>query len=97
MGQFAFFRVLTGKIKANSDILNLNNGTKERLGHLIFLNGKTQIQIEEACPGCICGVAKLRATKTGDTLGENNQCHVMSPMEFPAPGDLLRDHRGKKR
>ncbi len=85
VGQFAFFRVLTGKIKANSDILNLNNGTKERLGHLIFLNGKTQIQIEEACPGCICGVAKLRATKTGDTLGENNQCHVMSPMEFPAP------------
>ena len=53
VGQFAFFRVLTGKIKANSDILNLNNGTKERLGHLIFLNGKTQIQIEEACPGCI--------------------------------------------
>ena len=85
VGQFAFFRVLTGKIKANSDILNLNNGTKERLGHLIFLNGKTQIQIEEACPGCICGVAKLRATKTGYTLGENNQCHVMSPMEFPAP------------
>ena len=52
---------------------------------LIFLNGKTQIPIEEACPGCICGVAKLRATKTGDTLGESPKCHVMSPMTFPSP------------
>ena len=85
VGQFAFFRVLTGKIRSNSDILNLNNGTKEHIGQLIFLNGKTQIPIDEACPGCICGVAKLRATKTGDTLGESTKCHVMSPMSFPSP------------
>ncbi len=85
VGQFAFFRVLTGKIRSNSDILNLNNGTKERIGQLIFLNGKTQIPIEEACPGCICGVAKLRATKTGDTLGESPSCHIMPPMTFPKP------------
>ena len=85
VGQFAFFRVLTGKIRSNSDILNLNNGTKEHIGQLIILNGKTQIPVEEACPGCICGVAKLKATKTGDTLGENTSCSIMSPMEFPNP------------
>lgn len=85
VGQFAFFRVLTGNIRSNSDILNLNNGTREHLGQLIFLNGKTQIPIDEACPGCICGVAKLKATKTGDTLGESADCHVMSPMSFPSP------------
>ena len=51
VGQFAFFRVLTGNIRSNSDILNLNNGTREHLGQLIFLNGKTQIPIDEACPG----------------------------------------------
>ena len=85
VGQFAFFRVLTGNIRSNSDILNLNNGTREHLGQLIFLNGKTQIPINEACPGCICGVAKLKATKTGDTLGESANCHVMSPMSFPSP------------
>lgn len=85
VGQFAFFRVLTGKIRSNSDILNLNNGTKEHIGQLILLNGKTQIPIDEACPGCICGVAKLKVTKTGDTLGESPSCHVMPPMEFPHP------------
>ena len=85
VGQFAFFRVLTGKVRSNSDILNLNNGTKEHLGQLIFQNGKTQIPIDEACPGCICGVAKLKATKTGDTLGETTACSIMPPMTFPNP------------
>ena len=41
VGQFAFFRVLTGKIRSNSDIINLNNGAKEHIGQLIILNGKT--------------------------------------------------------
>ncbi len=85
VGQFAFFRVLTGNIRSNSDVINLNTGAKEHLGQLIFLNGKTQIPIEEACPGCICGVAKLKGTKTGDTLGEAASCHIMSQMDFPNP------------
>ena len=68
IGQMAYIRVLTGTIKSNSDIYNLNTQSKERIGQLLLLNGKTQIPVDEVCPGCICGVAKLKATKTGDGL-----------------------------
>ncbi len=85
IGQMAFFRVLTGKFKANSDIVNLSNGTKEHIGQLLILNGKTQTPVDEAVPGCLCAVAKLKATKTNDTVATSNACKAMSPMTFPNP------------
>ena len=71
IGQMAYFRVLTGQISSNKDIYNLNTGSKERIGQLVLLNGKEQIPVDQVCPGAICGIAKLKATKTGDTLGDS--------------------------
>ena len=85
IGQMAFFRVLTGKFKSNSDIINLNNGTKEHIGQLLVMNGKTQTNVDEAVPGYICAVAKLKATKTEDTIATSNNAKAMNPMTFPNP------------
>ena len=86
IGQMAYFRVLTGEIKTNSDMYNLNTKNRERLGQIVLLNGKTQTPVESVCPGCVCGVAKLKATKTGDTLGESlTNNHAMSRQTYPAP------------
>ena len=85
IGQLVYFRVLTGSFKANSEVLNLVTGTKEHIGQMMILNGKTQTAIDEAGPGYICAVAKLKSTKTGDTLGTAPSCKAMSPMTFPNP------------
>ena len=86
IGQMAYFRVLTGTIKSNQDIFNLNTQNKEHLGQLVLLNGKNQIPVDQVCPGCICGIAKLKATKTGDTLGESlTNNHAMSRQVYPNP------------
>ena len=86
IGQMAYFRVLTGMISSNSDIMNLSTQGKERLGQLVLLNGKTQTPVDQVCPGCVCGIAKLRATKTGDTLGASlTNNHAMKPQTYPAP------------
>ncbi|OQA86017.1 MAG: Elongation factor G [Lentisphaerae bacterium ADurb.Bin242] len=83
IGQMAFFRVLTGSFKSNSDVINLTSGSRERIGQLMILNGKNQIPIDEAVPGCICAVAKLKTTKTGDTIATSANCKAMNPMDFP--------------
>ncbi len=86
IGQMAYFRVLTGKISSNSDIYNLNTQSKEHLGQLVLLNGKTQIPVDEVCPGCICGIAKLKGTKTGDTIGTSlTNNHAMKKQIYPNP------------
>lgn len=86
IGQMAYFRVLTGQISSNKDIYNLNTGSKERIGQLVLLNGKEQIPVDQVCPGAICGIAKLKATKTGDTLGDSlTNNHAMSRQTYPNP------------
>ena len=86
IGQMAYIRVLTGTIRSNSDIFNLNTQAKEHIGQLVLLNGKNQVPVDEVCPGCICGIAKLRATKTGDTLGASlTENHPMSRQTYPGP------------
>ena len=86
IGQMAFARVLTGKISSGKDLYNLNNRTKEHLGQLLLINGKNQTPVDEVCPGCVFGIAKLKNTKTGDTLGDSvTNNHAMSPQEYPNP------------
>ncbi len=85
IGQMAYLRVLTGKITANSDMLNLNKGSKERVGQLVLLQGKNQIPVDEVCPGCIIGVAKLKDTSTGDTLGASKNNLTMPRQIYPSP------------
>lgn len=86
IGQMAYFRVLTGQISSNKDIYNLSTGGKERIGQLVLLNGKDQIPVDQVCPGAICGIAKLKATKTGDTLGDSmTNNHAMSRQTYPNP------------
>ena len=64
----------------------MNTQSKERIGQLLLLNGKTQTPVDEVCPGCICGIAKLKATKTGDTLGDSlTDNHPMPRQTYPAP------------
>ncbi len=85
VGQLSYFRVLSGQLKADSDLVNLTSGAKERFGQLFALNGKAQTPLEEACAGCVCAVAKLKGTKTGDTLCSVQKGHPVKPMAFPSP------------
>ena len=57
-GHLSYFRVYSGTITADKEIFNLNKGGKERLGHLIILNGKDQEMVEDAGPGYICSSSK---------------------------------------
>lgn len=85
IGQMAYMRVLTGKIAGGGDLINLNKGSKERLGQLVLLQGKEQVPVDEVCPGCIVGVAKLKDTSTGDTLGATKDNHAMTKQVYPDP------------
>lgn len=82
-GQLAFIRTVTGTFKADSDVYNINEGSKERFGQLLMMNGKGQTPITEAGPGTIFAVAKLKNTKIGDTVAGNSHCRSLPGIEFP--------------
>jgi elongation factor G len=66
-GRLTIFRVFSGTLAGDS-FYNSSKETSERFGQLYIMEGKEQKQIEEAVPGMIVAVAKLKETVTGDTL-----------------------------
>ncbi len=67
-GQLSIFRVVSGKIGGDGNLYNVNKENKERYSALLRLAGKEQKPVKEAGPGDIVAVAKLKDTRTGDTL-----------------------------
>jgi elongation factor G len=78
-GQLTIFRIFSGTLTPDSGFLNASRGQKERFGQLFTLEGKSQKAVEEAGPGDIVAVSKLKITQTGDSLSDEN-----SPVVFPA-------------
>jgi len=83
-GRITMFRVMLGTLKADSTVHNATRGMQERLGHLLLLQGKTQVEVPEIKAGDLGAVAKLKDTLTGDTIGDKDQ-FVFTPMRFPEP------------
>jgi elongation factor G len=67
-GRLSIFRVVSGKLGSDGTFFNPNKDTKERFTQLLTIAGKEQKPAKEAGPGSIVAVAKLKETRTGDTL-----------------------------
>jgi elongation factor G len=80
IGRLSILRVLTGKLQSDATLLSVNHDHKERFGQLYVLQGKTREAVAEAFTGDIVAVAKLKVTKTGDSLSDEK-----SPFALPRP------------
>ncbi len=84
-GRITVFRVLSGTLKADSTLVNSRTHGKERLGHLLLLQGKEHHQAAELGSGDIGAVAKLKETMTGDLLVASDTPAEIEPIAFPQP------------
>ena len=85
IGQLVFFKVIAGTVYADSEMINISNGTKERFGSILLMNGKEQDSAKELVPGCIGAMAKLKNSHIGDTLGGNAKIRELNRITFPNP------------
>ncbi|MFO7755976.1 MAG: elongation factor G [Bacteroidales bacterium] len=84
IGEVNFFKVISGKVNENLDVVNANNSTKERLSQLYVSAGKNRIKVSELVAGDIGAVVKLKNTKTNHTLSSQGN-HKFPPIKFPEP------------
>jgi elongation factor G len=85
VGKLSLFRVYSGTFKADSQVLNASRDARERIGHVGWLQGKTQKPVEALGPGEIGVVAKLKDTLTGDTLCDETAPVILPGITFPEP------------
>ncbi len=85
-GQLTILRVLSGSFAPDSTYRNASKEETERVGQILFLTGKNQVQCKEALgPGALVAVTKLKLTETGDTLcGEKDNFQLVKPQLPPA-------------
>ncbi|MBS0011907.1 MAG: elongation factor G [Bacteroidales bacterium] len=84
IGEVNIFKVISGRVTENLDMVNANNGTKERLSQLYVSAGKNRTKVSELVAGDIGAVVKLKNTKTNHTL--NSQGNKKFPaISFPKP------------
>ena len=84
-GRLSIFRVYSGSLKADSNVLNATTGAKERIGQVFYLQGKKQVSAQTIGTGEIGVVAKLKETFTGDTLTDEAHPIVFDKVKFADP------------
>jgi elongation factor G len=72
-GKVSILRVVSGTLPADSNVWNVRAEEAERLGHLVALQGKQGANVPRLIAGDIGGVAKLKLSVTGDTLGAKDR------------------------
>ncbi len=85
IGEINYFRVYSGKITENLDVVNSNNGSKERLSQLYICAGKNRTRVPELNTGDIGAFVKLKNTKTGHTLNVPGNDWKYQGVNFPEP------------
>ncbi len=85
VGKLTYVRIYSGKITSGSYIYNASKGEKERIGRLMLMHANSREEIQTAGAGEIVGVVGLKATKTGDTLCDENKPIIMETINFPEP------------
>lgn len=84
-GRINVMRIYSGEMKSDSNVFNPVSKTKEHVGKLLRLQGKDNSPTGALGPGDIGAVAKLKATNTGDSLSNESQQILFSPIQFPNP------------
>jgi elongation factor G len=85
VGNLSFFRVWSGKISAETPLVNMRTGKSNRTGGLLQMQGKQQKNVPEAIAGDIVAVAKVEDLHIGDTVTTNANGPVLPKLAFPTP------------
>ena len=84
-GKFSIFKVLSGKLAADMQLINTRTGSTEKMGHIYKMQGKKSIEVKEIPCGDIGAVSKLSDSKTGDTLCDAKKQVTAKRIEFTPP------------
>ena len=68
IGEVSYFKVMSGKIKAGTDLTNADRGSKERVAQIFACAGANRLPVDELCAGDIGCTVKLKDVKTGNAL-----------------------------
>ena len=83
-GKLSWLKIITGKLSADSEGINISENKKERISKLYTCQGKKLEEVRELYAGDIGIITKAATLKTNDTLAAaDGQCYM--PLRLPEP------------
>lgn len=83
IGKISLFKVYSGALKKDMEVLNANRDEMERVGSVFLMRGKEQLECDQIVAGDIGATAKLSYTETGDTLCDKGHPIIYKGIKVP--------------
>ena len=83
LGDVAYFKVMSGKLTEGMDLINAENGNKERISQIFAVAGKKREKVSEMVAGDIGCTVKLKTVKSNQTLCAPGQDIIYEPIVYP--------------
>ena len=84
-GKLSVIKVITGSLTADSEIFNITENKKEKIGKLYRTLGKKLVETKEIAAGDIGVASKLPFAKTNDTLAASPETTPFVNLRTPNP------------
>jgi len=85
IGQMTFVRIYSGVLKPGMEIYNSTKNQKEKVGSILYVDGKKTQDASEAKAGDVVALTKLKHTYLNDSLCAAGSSIQFDPIVFPAP------------
>ena len=83
IGEVAYFKVMSGSIKAGDELSNADRGSKERIGQIFVCAGANRQPVDQLNAGDIGCAVKLKDVRTGNTLNGKDCDNRFDFIKFP--------------
>jgi elongation factor G len=88
-GKLSYFKLMSGKIAADTEIVNAREEKKEKITRLAICQGKKLEDVGELCAGDLGILTKSPMLKTNDTLHAPDAAVIYPHLELPTPVHAL--------
>ncbi|MDR0731744.1 MAG: elongation factor G [Treponema sp.] len=84
-GKLSWIKVITGKLQSDTEVLNVTESKKERIGKLYICVGKKLEEVKELYAGDVGIIAKAATLKTNDTISAGETGLNFLHLRLPEP------------
>ena len=85
IGKLSIFRIFSGKIKNNSSYHISSKNSSYKFSNIFKLQGKEQVDLNEASCGEIIAVSKIMDISNDDTVSSTDRSLVIEGITYPEP------------
>lgn len=89
IGVLSYAKVLSGEIKQETEVYNINKNKEEKIGKIYTWSHENLIELPKAIVGDIVVFSKLTHTKNSDTLSTNPKILALDEIAFPKEQMLI--------